>query len=760
MAGILSSRNTFARSFYQTEADTGIVNAKTMYDSSRGDLPDGFRLRDPLEIPFAIDDTVDTPQDTAVTLSPLTNDLSNPLQGAANTTLTLVEVGSVSPPNAGSVTINGDELTFTPASAFRGTAWFGYTIAGDLGWLHKADIAIDVGSGTATPAASLPLAVDDFVGSPDPSTGIFRFNPLINDEGEGYRHIRSIEPHIGPGSGNTRNVPDNAFFVTGATNLTPSKGTLTAETRRFTSGGTTTNTSTGYFQFSPANGATGVAEIEYTVRDSSGGTDIGTVTIALTNIEITSPSGGNIIPVGQGIVLTSSINNPPAPFPAITGTTWSGEGVIFSDPTASTTKATFAAPGFYTIRLTGTSTSGDSIAETTVLVNDSPLLTDGLEALWALDESSGSVAADSSPGGSSDSPVSGSRLWQPSGGIIDGALRFDGFNDYITVDPVPGFSTNKPNGNIGDYAVALWFRPTNLPGPNDNIQMIWEAGGSITGHNLYLLGDQLIAGNWNRTPNTFWDFVSVGTVSEDTWYHVVLSVSGGDSMEVYLDGEPAATGTGFPFPDVTDDNGIGAINGGTLWATNPSGSGVTFFNDGQVSGAREFVGFIDQVAIYSRSIPAAEADFLAESNPSVAPRITFVENPLTIASTADTATLQATSDDDLGATLWESISGPGVVSFVSPSSTNTTATFDAAGSYILHLNASSSDVTTFKAQIVNVTTQAAQDTFDSFLDEFSLTGADRLPGADPDGDGIANLTEFAFGGDPTSSRQRKHRTER
>ena len=110
-----------------------------------------------------------------------------------------------------------------------------------------------------------------------------------------------------------------------------------------------------------------------------------------------------------------------------------------------------------------------------------------------------------------------------------------------------------------------------------------------------------------------------------------------------------------------------------------------------------------------------------------------------------------TTNNDLGTTLWESISGPGEASLVTPTSTTTDATFDTAGSYTLHLNASTSDVTTFKALIVNVTTQASEDTFESYLDEFSLTGADRLPDADPDSDGVSNLTEFAFGGDPTSA---------
>ena len=156
---------------------------------------------------------------------------------------------------------------------------------------------------------------------------------------------------------------------------------------------------------------------------------------------------------------------------------------------------------------------------------------------------------------------------------------------------------------------------------------------------------------------------------------------------------------------------------------------------------------------YSRSISGHRSiAFLADQRSRTSPQESPLRKiPLTIASTADTATLQATTDNDLATTLWESVSGPGIVSIDTPSSTTTTATFDTAGSYTLHLNASTSDVTTFRAQIVNVTTQASEDNFDSYLDQFSLTGDDRLAGADPDGDGLANLNEYAFGGDPTEA---------
>ena len=110
-------------------------------------------------------------------------------------------------------------------------------------------------------------------------------------------------------------------------------------------------------------------------------------------------------------------------------------------------------------------------------------------------------------------------------------------------------------------------------------------------------------------------------------------------MNVYLNGVLAASGTGVPFPNVNDVGGIGALNGGGRFLENTNGGSFTFTTTG--NGRLDFDGFVDQVAVYSRSIPAAEAAFLATQNPNVAPEITFAENPLAIASTADTASLIA-----------------------------------------------------------------------------------------------------------------------
>ena len=57
-----------------------------------------------------------------------------------------------------------------------------------------------------------------------------------------------------------------------------------------------------------------------------------------------------------------------------------------------------------------------------------------LIAHWALDEAEGTVAYDSA--GVNDAIVIGEPVWQPEGGKIDGALAFDGIDDYVSTEPV------------------------------------------------------------------------------------------------------------------------------------------------------------------------------------------------------------------------------------------------------------------------------------------------------------------------------------
>jgi VCBS repeat-containing protein len=91
--------------------------------------------------PVAVDDTATTPKDTPVTIDVLNND--SDIDGD---TLT---VDSVTQGASGSVTNNGNDVTYTPAPGFSGTDSFTYTISDGNGGTDMATVTVTV---TGTPA--------------------------------------------------------------------------------------------------------------------------------------------------------------------------------------------------------------------------------------------------------------------------------------------------------------------------------------------------------------------------------------------------------------------------------------------------------------------------------------------------------------------------------------------------------------------------------------------------------------------------------
>jgi hypothetical protein len=77
-------------------------------------------------------------------------------------------------------------------------------------------------------------------------------------------------------------------------------------------------------------------------------------------------------------------------------------------------------------------------------VNDPTLI-----AHWALDETEGDTAYDSS--GGYNGTLIGDLVWQPDRGMVAGALQFDGINDYVSTEFVldPG---------IGVFSVFAWIK--------------------------------------------------------------------------------------------------------------------------------------------------------------------------------------------------------------------------------------------------------------------------------------------------------------
>jgi L-ascorbate metabolism protein UlaG (beta-lactamase superfamily) len=186
-----------------------------------------------------------------------------------------------------------------------------------------------------------------------------------------------------------------------------------------------------------------------------------------------------------------------------------------------------------------------------------------LAAYWKLDETEGDVAHDSA--GTNDGTVFGSAVWQPAGGMMDGALLFDGDDDYIStpfvIDPGAGAFSAFAWVKDGGAGQVILSQKKGLD---------WLMASSEDG----TLATELKGGRSARA------LKSSVSIINGAWHHVGLVWDGSNRILYVDDAEFKDTQVGLPA--ATDGLIIGAGN-----ATSPG----TFWK-----------GLIDDVRIYDRVV--------------------------------------------------------------------------------------------------------------------------------------------------------------
>ncbi|MHC4586323.1 MAG: M14 family zinc carboxypeptidase, partial [Planctomycetota bacterium] len=196
-----------------------------------------------------------------------------------------------------------------------------------------------------------------------------------------------------------------------------------------------------------------------------------------------------------------------------------------------------------------------------VEVNDPTLV-----AHWTLDETEGIVVTDSAAG--SNGYAFGDPVWQPDGGLVDGALQLDGVDDYVVTEAAP-------NPADGPISVLAWIK-----GGAAGQVAISQSGGGV---NLLLadpsegnLMTELRSSGRGATA-----LMSQTNITDGNWHRIGF-VWDGSNRTLYVDGVAVAQDTQDSLRGSESGLYIGtgkAMETGTFWS-----------------------GLIDDVRIYNRAV--------------------------------------------------------------------------------------------------------------------------------------------------------------
>jgi hypothetical protein len=215
-------------------------------------------------------------------------------------------------------------------------------------------------------------------------------------------------------------------------------------------------------------------------------------------------------------------------------------------------------------------------------VNDANLV-----AWWKFDEANGTTAFDSA--GSNNGNLINGPNWTT--GTIDGALSFDGINDYVDVPDNAALRFTKSDS----FSVCSWVNPVST----GEILCKMQSGSQ---HGLFTYEVQ-----WNSTSQSF-DFALCnsgnyyivvvtpsGSAPPGSWYHVTC-VYQNKNATIYLNGE---------------------LKGSGYFNSNPSGAADKNLEIGvrAYGSVKEnyFNGTLDDVRIYNRALTADEVALLYQN---------------------------------------------------------------------------------------------------------------------------------------------------
>jgi hypothetical protein len=328
----------------------------------------------------------------------------------------------------------------------------------------------------------------------------------------------------------------------------------------------------------------------------------------------------------------------------------------------------------------------------TILLASQPALADiegpgsGLVGWWKLDEGSGAIADDSSISGKNGILIN-SPTW--TSGQINNALSFSGGRNWIDMGSP---SSLKPSEAL---TISAWVKfNTSVSGRKIAGFGYTGAANIGWGYQLYDAGSNYLGFRISNS-STLTGCRTSKALAPNTWHHLIGTYNGTDTARFYIDGLLACSTTTAGFGPIYYDYYSEKF---TVGADQSHASSV-------------FDGAVDDVRVYDRVLPDADIAELYSyiGGPAPANRSPVVsagnDQIITLPSIA---TLSGTATDDglpVGSTLittWSLSSGPGAVILSNVNALSATATFPAAGAYVLRLDASDGDLVSFSDVTVTV----------------------------------------------------------
>jgi hypothetical protein len=210
---------------------------------------------------------------------------------------------------------------------------------------------------------------------------------------------------------------------------------------------------------------------------------------------------------------------------------------------------------------------------------------------WMFDESSGTVASDSS-GNNNHGTVMGDAFWVAEG-KVGGALAFDGVDDIVVVTQASGLPIYN-NGTDNAYSIAMWV----MGGPQNDMRVFSESS-STSNNPLFNMGTHNSATPTGQyaayirpdTGTTLNHPLSQAEPFDDTWHHIAWVDDNGTAM-LYVDGQL--------------DGGDFNYTRGTMALDTTTIGGIL-----RAAPSHFFTGHIDEVRIYKRALSQGEALGLA-----------------------------------------------------------------------------------------------------------------------------------------------------